>query len=347
MQRMGLNAADFRAYLRALENTHERRIILRILDRSGKHLREISPMVLDGQVTVDTSQKPARSCTMTILDPTRSIGFEADGLADLPLHQQRMIRVGYCIRVPALDQWVNCWIFTGPLDDLKRTGALVELVAYGKESMGLGTAWTPRQFAKGKKKTDIIRSLLWASGETMLSVPDLATKLPARFTVKKLDTWWDKARQVASSMDRQLYYDGYGRAVMRHRPGKPVYTFDGALLTDPAIGRPGGDFENIWTVIGRKPKGAKHRVAFTLTLPKGHDLSPWSLARGGKPFYRGRVEENDQIRSKAEAKAKAVRLRNDGARLQTEFGFDAMPIPCLEEGDLVRSVPVKGRGRCA
>ena len=339
MQRLGLNSQGaFAAYLNALVNTHQRRIRLQVLTREGKLIRSLTPYILDGQVSVDSKQKDraTRTCTMQILDPTNSLGFEADGLADMPLHQKRMIRVGYEIFVDALGEWVNCWVFTGPIADLKRTGAVVELTAYGKEAMMLGTTWIPRQFKKGVKKTRVIKELFRDAGETRMSIPDLPAKLPAIFTVKKLDTRWAKAKKLAASMDRQLFYDGRGVAILRHRPNKPVYAFDAALLSDPEIGRPGEDFTNIWTVHGRKPKGAKKRVSASVTLPKAHSLSPHSLARGGKLFYRGEVETNDAIRTKAEATARAKRMRDDGARLEVQFGFDALPIPILDEGDLVR-----------
>ena len=340
----GLTHTEYRAYLRCLRSTHERRIIVEVLNLDGDLLSHITPEVLDGQVMVDVTQDPTRILDMTFLDPTRSIQFEPDSPGDAPLHRKRMIRVTYSVRVPDLERWVDCEVFTGPIWDFDRNGAVVSIVGHGKERQAMGNKWKPVTYKKKERKTGVIKDLMAETGETALAVPNMPATMPERLTVTRMDTIWPRVKKIARSMDRQLFYDGRGVLIMRRVPSRPVFTFAAGrdLLTDVQINRdPEGVF-NIFEVVGAKPKGSKKRVRVVEKLPGQHPLSTQSLARNGEPHFLAKREENRQIKTLAEARKRAERMRDDASKVIVEYAFDSIPFPHLDENDLVRVICDEG-----
>ncbi len=340
----GLNHTEYRAWLRTLVTPgHARRILVEVLDLDGDLLSHLDAEVLDGQVTVDVSREPTRILEMTFLDASRSIQFEPDSPGDAPLHRKRMIRVIDARYVAELDLWVECEVFTGPIWKFDREGAVVSITGHGKELQAMGNKWKPVTYGKKVKKTYVIKDLMAETGETALAVPDLPATMPERLTVTRMDTIWPRAKKVAASMDRQLFYDGRGVLVMRRLPSRPVFTFDERhLLTEVSIERdPEGVF-NVFETIGAKPKGSKRRVRAIEKLPAGHPLSTRSLGRNGQPHYLVKREENRQIKTLAEARARAERMRDDASKVIVNYTYDCVPIPHLDENDLVRVITDEG-----
>ncbi len=174
MQRLGLSDADLRTFNRGLTRTHQRRIHVEVLTLDGDVLTHLTPDVLDGQVIVDTTQRadqPTRILDMTFLDPTRSVHFEPDAPGDAPIHRKRMIRVIDARRIPELEDWVECEVFTGVVFDFDREGALCTLVGHGMERQAMGQKWTPVTYQKHKKKTDALKDLLADSRPTWSRMP--------------------------------------------------------------------------------------------------------------------------------------------------------------------------------
>jgi hypothetical protein len=338
----GLSQAGFRNYLAALQQPHERRVSAEIQTLGGTLLRSLTLNVLDGQVTVDTTAEVSRMLSLTFLDPSQSLQFEPDSPGDAPLHRSRRIQVHYAIRVPALSDWVSCPVFTGPLWDFDRQGALVSITAHGMDRQGLGNRWSPRSFAKKSKKTTAIRALLSDIGFTRMSVPDLPATFPNRFSIGRMDQPWVKAKSIARSMNRHLFVDAAGIPRLRAYPKRAAFTFDAALLSEPFVNR-GAPTVNIVEVIGAKPKGSKTRVSAVAALPDGNPNSPQSLAMtAGHPLYLGYKEENDHIKTKAGCFTIARRIRDEKAQTSAEIGWDSLPIVCLEEMDMVVAVSESG-----
>lgn len=344
MMRLGLSAADLRAYNRALyAPVIERRIEVRVMNLEGHVLRSLTPKVLDGQVIIDVTQTPTRILNLTFLDPSRSLAFEPDSPAEAPLHRSRMVQVIDSRRVAELDRWVDCEVFTGPMWNFERNGAVVTITAHGKERQALGQKWVTKGFAKKSKKTTMIRTLLSLTGEAWLSIPDLRYTFPNRISVHRMDVPWEKVKRVARSMNRHLFYDGRGWARLRPYPTKPCFTFYKTLLAEPEVRRDvEGLINQVW-VVGGKPKGQKKRVQAMARLPHRHPLSPESLGRNGKPLYLVEKVVNPHIKTIAEAKRRAIRIRDDRARITTEFSFESLPVPHLEEQDMVALKAEEGR----
>lgn len=346
MQRLGLSDAELRAYHRTLVTPgHRRRIIVDVYTLDGDLRASLTPDFVDGQVMVDATQgaeQPTRILDLSFTDPTRSIHFEPNAPGEAPLHRSRIVQVTDARRVEELGEWVECEVFTGPIWDFDRLGALVTIVGHGLERQGLGQKWTPRTFRKRTKKTDAIRDLLYDTGERRLGgIPDLGARMPERLTVTRMDSPWPRAVRLAASMDRQLFYPGHGRPILRRIPSKPVFTFDGRhLVSEITIDRgdPQGSsgFHNTFVVVGTKSKGAKKRPQAVRSLPPGHPLSAQSLARNGEPHRLVKREELRQVKTQAEAAARAERMRDAALRTLVSYSFDSVPIPHLDEEDLVR-----------
>lgn len=336
MHRMGLSPAQLRRYHDTITDTHERRITLEVLTLEGRLIRSLDSKLLDGQVTVDVTRTPTRIADIRILDENRSLDFEPDSPAAIPLHRSRMLRIIDSRLVPGIGDWVDCPVITGVIWDFSREGAEVSLVVHGKEEQMMGAQWTPHTFPKKSKKTNAIRQLALGSGERSLSIPDLPVTLPNRMSILRLDPQWPKARRVAASMTRRLFYNGQGKLLLLPYSDQPVYTFDAALLTEVEIGRPTDNIKNVWEVLGGKPKGSKRRVTSgPIMLSPTHPLSAARLGRNGEWLRLVEHVENDHIKTKRETVRQARRLRDDHAKLTSEYRFDSLPIPHLEEWDMV------------
>lgn len=343
-QAMGLTWEEYtRHYLPTLRRTHERRVSFTVTDLEHRTKSTITPRFVEGQVTGDTGRDVARMLEATFLDPSRSIRFDPDSPSGIPLHRQRMIQVGYSVKVPALGRWVTCEVFTGPVWDFDRSGAEVRVVAHGKERLALGQAGRTRVFPKKTRKTRVIREILTDAGETRLAVPDLAVTMPDRLVVARMDARWKKARRVAASMNRQLFYDGSGVAILRRRPQRPVFTVDERLLmSEVTVDRDSEGLVNTWEVLGGKPRGNKQRVRAQVALPDAHPMSAKSLGRNGRRHYLIHQSENPHVKTRAEAVRKARDLRDDQIRLPASYRLDLVPVPHLEDGDLLRVVTGEG-----
>lgn len=332
MDRLGLHPNDLRTYQQTLAYTHERRIRVHILDLNMNLMSSLTPVVLDGQVTVDTTADVSRVLTLTFLDPTRSMAFEPDS-AGPALWRNRIIRVIYSVRVPDLNQWVDCPVFTGPVWDFAREGAVVDVTAHGMERLALGQAWTPKTYHRKSLRTDAIKDIMGRVGDPCRSIPDLPYKLPKDLTVGRLDQPWHRARKIAESMDRHLFYDGSGVLHLRPFADHPVFTFDKELLTEPKFTRSKDPIVNTVEVLGAKPKGQKRRIR-AVAIANGY-LNPSKLARGSGTLHLVDQIQNDHIRSKAEAEKVAHRRLRHHIQQRVSISFDSLPIPHLEERDRV------------
>ena len=332
MDRLGLSSADWQKYVAGILGTHERRIHVEVLDLEGRLLRSLSPVILDGQVMVDTTRgkdQPSRILDFRIVDEARALNFEPDSPAGAPLHRSRMLRIIDSRRIPALEDWVDATVFTGPIWNFNRNGAEVQLVAHGKEKLAMGARWSPREFKKKSQKTDAIRTLARDTGERHLQIPDLKQTFPAKLTVARLDHAWPKMKSVSESLDgggRNLFYNGAGWLKMPPWSTLPCYTFNHALLSEVEIKRTVDGLVNVVEVFGGNPRGPKKRVkSGPVALPVDHPLSPQKLGRNGVPLRLVRHIKNSHFKTKKACLARAHQIRDDAAKLVVDFGFESLP----------------------
>lgn len=346
----GLSAADVKAYRAALAQTHQVKVRATVQDLNGDTISDLTPHVTDGQVNVDGTQAAAadkgvtRSVTLTVNDPRRALPFHSTHPSDSAIYRDRMVHVVYDVHVPALDDWLPCPVFTGPVTKVNRDGDAVNIEGMGKEIAGLGAAWRPLVLHKGMKKTDaIILILEWRMGETRFSIPDLPNRLPKSISLHRHTKPWQVALHIAHSMNMQLFYDGAGIARLRKRPNTHGFTFTGDkhVVSRPQIDY-SGEIVNTVEVLGGNPKGPKSFIYATAVAPANHPLSPQKLGRTNRhgalvPLYLlpdGDVIRNDALKTRAEAQAFVDQKLHDYLLQAVEVSFDSLPIPFLEPADM-------------
>ncbi len=352
---LGLRAPERREFHRELVGSHSIRVVVQVLDLEHNMLTTLGDELVDGQVNIDADGEVTRSATVTFLDRRRSYDFDSDSPANGALYANRLLRIRYGVRVPALGDWVDVPLFTGPVTKLDRAGDEVTVEAQGKEILAQGAGWAPMRIKKGTPKTDAItRIMRERGGEHRFDFPDLGSRLPKGISLGRQSVPWDVAQKIARSMNRQLYYDGRGVCKLRRFPANVVFTFNdgtnGEIVTPPQVSFSMDDVRNAVWVKGGTPKRKKsdkdtpqdgdkkqkeRGVAHFETAPRSHPLSPWRLGRWDTPRYLLEVIENDAIRSEKEARETAQRVLRKRLRQLVDVTFDSLPIPHLEPEDLI------------
>lgn len=340
---LGLTAAERRAFRDALLHSYSARTRFTVLDRDEQPIGEaFEGRVLTGQVDFDASARPDRSLQLTFADDDRRFRFVPSGAHDATLFADNFLRVERRIRVRSLERWIDVPLFTGPIISCSRDGREVRVQAVGKEALGLepALAWTsrPSAFGKGTRVVDAIREIMRATGERRFDLPNLTARLGERVSLSKSSQPWRVCRRLAAQANRQLYYDGEGRLRMRPWPTTTAWTFKksedegGNVTTRPRSEFLISEVRNVIEVLGPEPEGKEPRLRVVVMPPRGHPLSPWSLARNGQPRFL--VETVELGAKKPETLRKAgERLLRDRLEAAVHVEFDAWPAYHLEPGD--------------
>jgi hypothetical protein len=267
-----------------------------------------------------------------------------------------MLRVHDSRYIEELGDWIKWPVITGPIVNFFREGGDVNATVHGMEEQASGAAWETIHCPKKTKITDGIRKLLAAAGDVNAHVPDLHRTFPHDHTIHPLDSIWPHVKHMAASLDYYVFYDGAGRFQMRPFNQRHVYRFHQALVSQVKVGRQPDGFINTVVVLGPKPHGPKkHRVKAVATLEGS--LSPTALARNGVPFHaalhvdrefqvttrkkdkHGKfhkvTHEMHHLKATKHAQKIADRILLEHATTRTDLTFDAMPLPFLEEYDMV------------
>lgn len=343
--------AEKRACKALLETHHRIDVIIQLMTLSHGYLSELSDMLLSGQVNIDSTADVTRSVTMDLRDPKHQLKLDDKAPQDGSLYFTKMVKVTFVISTPGFGTHYYIPIFCGPLSKVDRNGPIVSIEAQGKETLSSQTPWTARTYKPGWKKTSVITDILAATGETKFQFVDRASRLGKPGISAKRDkkfTFWLLAKKIAKGMNLQLFYDGRGIARLRKPPQKAVYEFadDGVMLTLPQVSYDQKDgFANAVEVIGGKPKGAKKKIRYRLVANHNHPMSPWNIGRNGTPRFIPMVIEDDSIKSKKAAKAVAKRNLKMALGQSVSVAFDSLPVPFLEEMDLVRFKTETGAGQ--
>lgn len=353
MQTMGLTVPDRRKFEEALGGTAQLRVRASLQDLGGDEEADLSGHLLDGQVNLDLDAEVTRQATLTLDDPDHSLHLDSTAPAQGAMFADRMVGITYGVYVDDLAQWVNVPVFVGPVVSLSRDGDSVELSCLGKEHLSQGQCWRGLAFKKGANTLDTIRTILRTrGGETSFDFPtagDLTKKrLKDGLSLSRMSVPWVEAQKLARSINAQLFYDGRGRCVLRGRGTADAWTFEdgdgGTVLTPPDVSFTLDGLVNAVYVKGGKPKGAQQAVRATAVAPRSHPLSPYRLGRtvrlGGKnvvvPRYLVAEEENDKLRSRKTANARAKQVLRQALEQGVDVQFDALPVPHLDLGDVVR-----------
>lgn len=335
---LGLTAAQNAHVLRLLKAPHSIRVAVQVQTLQEEYTMDLSPYLLGGQVNIDNTQQVTRSADLEIFDPLRRIQLDPDDPSKLAVGMADLLKIHYIIGDPVTKEYFNIPLFCGPIDDVSRDQTSLNITCVGKEALAVGNSYVGKIYKKGSKKTDVIKDILRnIMGETKYQVPDLASRLPSDWRLSQGDIPWDQAKKMAKSLGYQLFYDGRGVCRMRVPGGKALFTFDNTWVSSvPEIDWSTDSVVNTVIVKGAVPKKAKTNISYTAVAPSTHPLSPVRLGRAGVPRYLYTTVENDGLKSVAECKALAVQTLNRGLVLGFDAKWDGLPVPMLEEGDMVR-----------
>lgn len=330
-------------YAALLLDHHSIRVKVLVLDLEMNPVgKPLTAVVLDGQVNVDADAEVTRSASLTVLDAAAQLTFDSNSPAAGALYADRMLRIIYGVRSPG-GEWVDVPVITGPVTRFSRDGEIVSIEVQGKEVLSMGAAWRTRTYGKNEKKVDVIRNILYNEGERHFSFPQDSGKMPGPKTIAFASVPWKEAKKVATSMGKQLFYDGSGRAVLREIPGSVVFTFaaggvNGVLPSvesTPKVEFSTDEVRNAVRVVGKKPKGQTRKVTGTAVAPRDHPLSPQRLGRNGEGRYLAEFVEDSSIGTDEAAQKVARNKLDDNLAQLVGVRFDALPIPHLDPGDKV------------
>ena len=340
MIRLGLPADAEKALIETLAKDHLVSCTVQLLSFDHEPLGRIVGRVTAGQINYDAKTQVSRQAQITVVDPRGEIEVDYD---DGQPRLNRMIRVHYNVWVdsPVWD-WVKIPVFTGPITKTSRSDdGTVQIEASGKQALSTGPCEQPRSFAKGLNRVNVIRVILSElAGETRFKLPKgWPARTGKRISMGRQSSAWTYADSVARSMKAQLYYDGWGNVRLRKVPVRPSFTFrdgdGGMVISPPTVGESSEAMVNRAVVTGAIPKGKKKPLVGRATLPAWHRYSPQSMARGGRnKFYFERIED-DSLRTQKEVDDAAQRIIDRVQVAESEVTFDALPMPLLEEGDII------------
>lgn len=359
MINLGLTGAEQKLYDEALVTSGVTDVRVSVLDANEEHMHEFGGNIISGQIDYAIDEPRQLSLVVDGLVP-----FEPDSPSESAMYAHRFIRVQYGVRVRGMEQFVWVPVFWGPVTEVATTTNTTTITAQGKEILlqEPHIMWRTFTRKKGVKYTDCLKDLLRERGETRLDIPDIDRKLPKPFSVTPDQAPWEQAQRIARTLNRQLFYDGRGFAVLRARPEQPRWTWKNPL-TQPEFTYNVTDARNSVKVYGPETHGKYPRIKAVAVLAPSHPLSPVALARNGVPRYMTEIlgvnaptppTKPDEKASK-EDKAKYARqydkwaehyhsrekhalelaettLRQKAAAI-LEVAFDALPVPDIEEGD--------------
>lgn len=344
-----LNETQLRAYEAALADSRFVGVRVQLLDSDERVQSELSAGptgVLGGQVDIDTTAPEGadRTLTLSILDPDRKITLD-EHPSDYGVFVGSFVRVFREDYVDELGGFVSCPVFTGPVASFARDHPEVALTARGKEALALDpyVMLSSLSIARGTTVVETLKRIMNTTGERRYAFPVLHTRLGHHLSVPRLAQAWRSAQKLARTTNRQLFYDGRGLLRLRGIQNDAVFTFkDGdrsMLLQAPALAYDFTSFRNTADVSGGHPRKHKPKVHELVTVAAGNPLSPAALARNGVPLHAVEVIDDEQIHRKAHAIELGRAAVASGLMLQTDpsqSAFDALPVPHLEPGDVVR-----------
>lgn len=341
---LGLSSANQGLLNDALVGDHSIYVTVALLNLSGAKLSDLSWRLLDGQVNVDADAEVTRSCTLSLLDPDRSMAFDSTSPSDGAIYLDRMIQVNYSVKSRAMSAWATIPVFTGPVVKMSRTDDVVNVECQGKELLGMSEVWLPRTYPKGWKKRDVIQSILQTrAGETKFSFPEYTAQLPASYAIGRLNTPWGVAKHLADGMGLQLFYDGRGTCRLRSRPQVSTWRFKagngGSVTAAPQIAYTIDDLKNtVWVHGSINPGGglSEYKIGAVATTPAANALSATKLGRNGVPRYLVQEYVNSSITTQAEAQRFANSILASKQMQSVDVQFESLPIPHMDPMDVAR-----------
>lgn len=349
----GLTNAEDKIFRDALADSCRVLFNVAIHDRNEDLITSIDPQMIEGSVDVDATRDVTRSLTVSLSDPNHKLAFDARNPAEGALFADNFISVEYGFFVEALNRWVDVPIFFGVLTKFHRDGSVVSVEAQGKEALALDPHFVIRHFncAKGMTVANAIRRVMDQIGERRYALGMVKGRLHHARGVMPGEQPWrvvvggdtdgsgeNKPSLMAKANGHMyLFYNGRGTLTAKNRNAKPVWSFenDKHVVSDPGYEFDALSFRNHAEVRGGKGKHATRHAHGEFTLAAAHPLSPFSLARNGEGRFLSVFLEADNLKTDAACRAKARKIVEARAFQGVSATFESLPIPMLEEGDVV------------
>lgn len=251
--------------------------------------------------------------------------------------------------------WVEIPVFWGPLTAYEANGAEITIEAQGKESLALDPHFMTQGLTLHKHHhvDDAVKEIMRRIGERRFAIPNLPFRIQEKRAIHPRAEPWkvisggeqdSKGHPVAGLIHRtgkhphHIFYDGEGRLKVRRLNKEPDFTFGpGTLETQPDLTYDDLSFINHVVVNGSKLQGkGKPAAKAEVSLPRHHPLSPWKLSRNGQPRYLTMYVDATNLKTDRECRQRAIHLLNHHSMIGLQASFDCLPIPMLEEGDVIR-----------
>lgn len=336
---LGLDTAGWERLRWMLTYGYNLRIVLNLIDLNHKHLDSLSWRFQDGQVTVSSDAEITRSASLVLWDPDKSLRLD-DVNPDLGgLYSDKMIQIFYCVWQDGDTRSIDIPVFTGPVYKAKRSGAFLNVDLLGKEFLSQTVIWTPQTYYEGANRGRVIKDIMRrGSGEQRMTFAETGYKLAANLSLGREAMSWEESKKIIKSMNnKHLFYDGRGTLRFREYPSRPTYVYSdgpgGSLTSDPELTYNLDNAKNLIWVVGATGISAVARA------PSSHPLNHNRIGRvyAGTlvPRYLMEKIENSNISSNTAAQALADKMLDARLKEALEFTGSAVPIPFLEEMDIV------------
>lgn len=340
MYNPGWSATEKAAYEAQLVTNHWMRTRAMILDLDHNPVQDITKYIQDGQTNIDATQQISRTATNDLYDPTRVIGLDTANAGEGSVSPKYLLQKFHGVFVESLNRWIDIPIFTGLIDAPTRDGDLLKISASGKEVLALDKAWTVLTVKKGTKKTDAIRQILAAAGESKFRISSSTSTLGADVSVTRDDTFWDIAKGIADGLGWNMFYDAMGTLVLRPKSTTVVWNFStgngGSIRSDWQTGFSTEGIYNIVLATGGTPSGKKDPITAYAIAPSSSALNPTNLGRNGVKRYLRYDIAKDTLTKQADVQALADKTLPQVLLDSVSISFESMPVPHLEELDAIK-----------
>jgi len=379
-----LNRHQRIAYQQALVSDHYMRVHLRIHNKnekvigsftSNKHNRFIS-----GAVQIKSNSSITRTLDLTLIDPERKLHFDNVSPSPHAMFPDKWISVLYGVWVHSMNEWVDDFVFWGPMTSFSREANEVQLSAQDPAVLMLAPQYVhaPYTIKENTKVVDAIKQVARRMGCRRFALPDLKQRINAPHAVHRgAEAWriitarghnvqgftahvrtsgkqanknhpkaWIPSgglmAHLPDAYEAMFTPDGYLTIRKRHKHHRFVFKEGVHLVSQPDITYNMDQMINTVRVNGVPKKNSKKIPHAEVSVRPKNRLSPQRLAWNGVPRYMMKFIHAPNLHSFAECHHRAKKELFAHMISSVDVTFDSLPIPFLKEHDHVTLNPLHG-----
>lgn len=267
-----------------LFKTHHRiSVEVYILDTSRRWLHNMTDSLVSGAVDIDVEGETTRFGKMALLDPQQRLSLDLNGVGWGSNMSNRLVQIVY--RVSAMD-WSRsyaCPIFTGPITDASRDGAILNIEFKGMEYFMQGGVLVDSSLPAGWFRSQYITYMALGSG--LVGAADYSGGggvMYSPWAFEAGDNLWSRCKELAASGGFNIFFNGDGVLQLRPKTRDPVIVLDTTWLTEePQFNLDISKLRNLVRVEGANIPGTDIMMSYEAWPPASHPFSPQSLAVNG------------------------------------------------------------------